>query len=99
MQLNFTLTHDCSIWLFTFFITPGLEDFYLDVTDVFRGHHRGRAEPEELVDANDGVHEEQDSQDHVREEREDGPEAEVGPWLAVHNHFAVILFTQSPMRA
>jgi hypothetical protein len=33
----------------------------------------------ELVDADDGVHQEEDGQDEVGEEREDGAEAEVRP--------------------
>ena len=42
--------------------------------------------PEELVDADDCMHEEEDGQDDVGQEGEDGPEAEVGPRLAVQRH-------------
>ena len=58
----------------------------LDVWDVAGGRDRRCPEPEELVDADDGVDEEQDGQQHVGQEREDGPEAEVGPGLAVQRH-------------
>ena len=58
----------------------------LDLRDVAGGRDGRRPEPEELVDADDGVDQEEDGQQDVGQEGEDGPEAEVGPRLAVQRH-------------
>jgi len=58
---------------------------HLDFWDVLRRHDRRGAEPEELVDADDGVHQEQHRQQEVGQEGEDRPEAEVGSSLLIHH--------------